>query len=962
MTDDLILAAILEHLERGEVPDAGALARRFAGREAEVDAALRAVDRLRRVADLERHGSPHVLPGQTLGEFEVIGPHARGGMGSVYLARQRTLGRKVALKVVSASQCTATDRARFHREALCLSSVEHPHLVAVHGYGEDDGLLWIAMRYAGGPTLRQVIERHGRPRSRAERRALVGWACQIARALAAVHQQGLVHRDVKPGNIIIEDADREPPGGGRERADMPRGTATLVDFGLAQAVDLSTAELSTALHATVAYAAPEQLLGQRLGPRCDVYSLGITLHDALSGRLPGGAREATSRAEPNTSLPRLRELVPDVEADLDAVLIKATAQHEEDRYADGAEFAADLQAVLDGLPVSARKPSWRARLRQAGRDRPVRLVARSLAAAGALVLLVALSVWAVMLVGTRRAYAEAAESGDLVRIAEVLERLPPLGRLALPASGRDLRRRLERTGSRDPVADMIVHARRGDEIGALQRGSFAMAHARSGHGQLAVAFLAGRLESTLLPRGPAHGDADVANSAWTEAARLALEYEATEPSGGPFVALAAMARRALDEHGRALGPAVGLAQTVLSGWGDERDLATLVQFALSEPHEIERLRLGLSTATRIQLRRLRLGLARAEDAVDATGLLEELVPLFRAHHERHAVLGDWIVVQAGARLGAVLAVEAQLEGGAPAVAAALEAWAPDAHSSLLIVAAGLGLDAILDDAFARIPASSGDVGLGNLALAAGVLGDDALRGRLIERFGDAAHVQGHAAITERFRQGVALRTGDDREYEPDADTRLDAPPSTREPRTVTCRRVDHAALADGLPDMAWRIEDAEAAWVFGTEVPTRSGTAADPVLVDADVRRVSTVATAAGRYLRMGRFGRAEARLGFTSPPHDQVRGWTVRILAQKGARAYLPHQGVAALRISLDGNPLADAVQVDDDVPGLIRIHVGKERLHPGQRHRLTLALDGSSTTTLRLHVVAIHAVRPPD
>jgi streptogramin lyase len=257
---------------------------------------------------------------------------ARGGMGEVYLATQSFPERKVALKLLPHD--LAADRAfreRFIRESNAAASVEHPNIVPVYGAGESSGALYIAMRYVEGEDLRSLLDREG-PLS-LER--AVGICAQIAEALEEAHENGLVHRDVKPGNILISKGDR----------------AYLTDFGLIRRSKLETDLTRTGqFMGTVDYVAPEQIKGEEVDGRADIYSLGCVLYECLTGDRPFGRETelATLYAhledEPPPKPSAKRPELPPV---LDEVVARASAQRPDERYATAGEFGRAGRRALE---------------------------------------------------------------------------------------------------------------------------------------------------------------------------------------------------------------------------------------------------------------------------------------------------------------------------------------------------------------------------------------------------------------------------------------------------------------------------------------------------------------------------------------------------------------------------------------------------------------------------------------
>ena len=269
---------------------------------------------------------PDLPPGTELAGHRVESVHGRGGWSVVYRATQLSLGRPVALKVLSAELAESEEfRARFRRECAIAAGLEHPNVVPIYDAGEADGTLYVAMRFVDGATMRAALDDGPMEPHRA-----VAIVAQVADALDAAHARGLVHRDVKPGNVLLEPRDRGP-----ERA-------YLTDFGLAKEIspDPGLTEAGRWL-GTVHYAAPEQIRGRPLDARADVYALGGTLYRALTGGVPYPREDdaATMRAH-------LREPPPALDGELGAVVHRAMAKDPAERFASAGELGrAALEAV-----------------------------------------------------------------------------------------------------------------------------------------------------------------------------------------------------------------------------------------------------------------------------------------------------------------------------------------------------------------------------------------------------------------------------------------------------------------------------------------------------------------------------------------------------------------------------------------------------------------------------------------
>jgi serine/threonine protein kinase len=275
---------------------------------------------------------PETLVGARFAGFEVERLLGRGGMGVVYLAQHLALDRKVALKVLTAELGADQDfRDRFIREARLAAQIDHPNVIPVYDAGLEGGLLYIAMRYVDGTDLRAVID--------AEQALSTGRTVQIVsqvgQALQAAHDKGLVHRDVKPANILLE------PRTSGERV-------FLSDFGLTKRVDSASRMTKAGMFVgTVSYAAPEQLQAGPVDQRADIYALGCLLYECLTGAPPFAAETEAQVmvAHLMQPPPLVSQRRPDVGA-LDGVVIRAMAKEPNDRYQSCVAFLDDVRDTL----------------------------------------------------------------------------------------------------------------------------------------------------------------------------------------------------------------------------------------------------------------------------------------------------------------------------------------------------------------------------------------------------------------------------------------------------------------------------------------------------------------------------------------------------------------------------------------------------------------------------------------
>jgi eukaryotic-like serine/threonine-protein kinase len=275
-------------------------------------------------------------PGQPFdGRYRVLGRLGVGGMATVYLAEDSSLGRKVALKVMAERYAEDGEFVeRFRREAQAAARLNHPNIIAVYDRGEADGRPYIAMEYLQGRTLKQVIQKEG-PLS-PERAIAV--TMQVLAGLRYAHEHGVVHRDVKPHNVLVGDD----------------GRIKVTDFGIAHAGDPQMTEVGSIV-GTAQYLSPEQARGRSVGPQTDIYSLGVVLYEMLAGRVPfeGDSSVAIAMQHVSDEPPPLRSLAPLVPESLGMVVGHAMLKDPSQRYASADEFAADLDRVRRGLVPAA---------------------------------------------------------------------------------------------------------------------------------------------------------------------------------------------------------------------------------------------------------------------------------------------------------------------------------------------------------------------------------------------------------------------------------------------------------------------------------------------------------------------------------------------------------------------------------------------------------------------------------
>jgi tRNA A-37 threonylcarbamoyl transferase component Bud32 len=264
------------------------------------------------------------------GRYRLEAKLGSGGMSTVYLARDETLDRPVAVKVMHREMSEQEDQLqRFRQEARAVAKLTHPNVVSVIDAGEDGGHPYIVFEYVKGETLKQRISRVGA----LDTQEAIAYAIEVARGLGVAHARNMVHRDIKPQNVLIDE----------------EGRAKLTDFGISRQLEQDGVTATGRVLGTTDYVAPEQAMGKEVDPRSDLYSLGVVLYEMLIGQVPfhADSQVGVAMKHVNEELPDVQRRRPEASAAVALVVERATAKNPAERYQTVAEMIDDLETALE---------------------------------------------------------------------------------------------------------------------------------------------------------------------------------------------------------------------------------------------------------------------------------------------------------------------------------------------------------------------------------------------------------------------------------------------------------------------------------------------------------------------------------------------------------------------------------------------------------------------------------------
>ena len=871
-------------------------------------------------------------------------------MSVVYRARQLSLsGRTVALKVLPLELQTDIRRKRFSKEAQLLSRLHHECLADVYGYGEADGALYYAMRLVEGVSLQEYLDQIRSTRSDLDiaqyEACCLRWFIDVARALAAVHAAGLVHRDVKPANIVLE---------GVERLDGPldQFRAVLVDFGLVRSLVSQTRTLDGYEAGTPVYAPPEQLLGLEVDTRSDVFALGVTMHDLLARR---GAHE---RPPPSRGLELLSLLVPGVSRDLEAIVGKAADPAAHWRYADGAALLQDLQSFRDGRPVAARFRPLRERAwRWIGKYR--KGLVRWAAVVALLVAASAIAAYPIRWSRDWHLAVAALRSVQLGAASNHLGNLPGLMVSLLPSDVELIGRRIYNADPDDPYTQMIANLSSGDvqaalfsaatqirldgpsadpAIDALLIGCLQMAQRRDG--LTPSQDLALRLVSRVLFERFDYEGAEIGRRT---AFRECLWIQWRDPD--------------LSRDDRLV------VLSGISGCGVVEDVESLVTWAATQPLLSEEQRLGFASASRIVLRSLYAGMT---DGLPTDAVWDVLAPVLLEQFSRSAPAVDSPEDEAlGAmlELGAALAVVDRARAGRMQLPEQLGFLCGEAADQVCLDklhASGLAVGHVRDHAFAAlgcrciaaeqvsllaqqsVPEAASVIGL-TLALLQDTRAIAAARELATRRDAES----GQAGFLKMFDAGVSGIS---------ATLRGDI--SSRQPDEESClgyawpQSSGVSLIVEPDPHLIDLASGTVARWDFRSTF-ARVGGGATGAAIERVTHSGQDEVSLTEHCLVLRDFGASVVQLDFTLI--RRVRALELELTHLSAQRPNLPFGGVCHLSIVLDGTVVAEDLTVTVRLENhAATTWLPAAFLEPGT-HCVEIRLLDNTTTTYRLYAVTL-------